>query len=139
MGREGFQLHMISQWSGENPESSCAASDTWAGMEVQARHMVFTGHRWGQGGTRYQQLGMNVSSPPTWLSQPLPQQGGGVPPQPGRVEILHTLWVLLIPGGVGATVCACVVFSAVEQLYYLKVSCLARLSLSGPLVTKNRL
>lgn len=79
------------------PESSCATSDTWVGMEVQARHMVFTGTA-GTGWDRYQQLGMNVSSPYMAFSATAPAGWWGASLQPGRGEILHPLGLLTLVG-----------------------------------------
>lgn len=131
-GREGsFSSRMISAvgaGEGENPESSCASSDTWVGMEVQASHMVFTG----TAGTGWDPL-------PAVRNEPLFSLHGFLSHCPSRVVgCLLTAWSgwkstyplgFADLGGVGATVCAWVVFSAVEQFYYLNVSCLARLSL----------
>lgn len=132
LGREGsFSPDMISAvgvGEGENPESSCASSDTWVGMEVQAGHMVFTG----TAGRRRDPL-------PAVRNERLFSLHGFLSRYPSRVVgCLLTPWwgwKSAYPldfadcGGVGAAVCACVVVSAVEQFYYLKVSCLARLSL----------
>lgn len=112
----------------KNPESSCASSDTWVGMEVQASHMVFTGT-----------TGRGRDLLPAIRNEGLFSPHGFLSHCPSRVVgcLLTPCWgwKSTYPldfadlGGVGATVCACVVFSALEQFYYLKVSCLAILSL----------
>lgn len=132
MGREGsFSPGMISAvgvGEGENPESSYACSDSWVGTKVQASHMVFTGT-----------AGRGRDPSPAVKDERLFSLHGSLSRYPSGVAgcLLTPWWGWKSPypvdfadcGGVGATVCACGVGSAIEQFYYLKASCLARLSL----------